>query len=408
MNPDTEILDLVALAESVKIQLQSRLGPQAAPLVDPIGRLGRRLLALRTAMRAAPAEAPTRRKKPPSDSFDEKYEGTFGTSPHLEALRRTILRVAGRNVPVLIQGESGTGKELLARVVHALSDRHAKPFLAINCGAFPSSLLESELFGHAAGAFTGARSDRRGVFQAADGGTLFLDEVGELPAEAQSRFLRVLQSGEIQKVGSDRVERVDVRIVAATNRQLREEVSAGRFRLDLYFRLTVVPVHLPPLRERRDEIAVLVDHFLERFRVELDRPEVRGLSKAAMEYLATQEFPGNIRELENMVKRGVLLAEGDRIEVRDLEVADGAIPASPPVGTPVAVPRTADELREAREALVDRLERAFLLDALTRARGRVSDASRLTGMNRTQFHQMLRRRGIDHTRFRIGGEEDEA
>jgi two-component system response regulator AtoC len=229
----------------------------------------------------------------------------------------TIERVAEFKATVLLTGESGTGKEVLARALHAQSPRRDDAFVAVNCGAIPENLLESELFGHAKGAFTGADRVRRGLFLEADGGSLFLDEVGELPLSLQVKLLRVLQEEEVRPLGESKSRRVDVRVIAATARDLEAEVAAGRFREDLFYRLNVMRVHVPALRDRRQDVPLLVDHFLERFRRTLGRP-VRGIADDALARLVAHSWPGNVRELENVIERAVILARGDRVTAQEL------------------------------------------------------------------------------------------
>ena len=256
-----------------------------------------------------------------------------GSSPSLQEVLRQVRKVAPQKTTVLVEGESGTGKELVARALHELSPRASLPFVAVNCGAIPSELIESELFGHVKGAFTDATRDRKGLAAEADGGTLFLDEVGELPLSLQVKLLRFLQEEEVRPVGSERTRRVDVRVVAATARDLGAAVAQGRFREDLYYRLNVVALRLPPLRERPEDVAALAAHFLARF-ARL-RPELGqlALSPETLEALCAHRWPGNVRELEHVVERAVVLAEGSLIREEDLpdairEAARGAPPAA--------------------------------------------------------------------------------
>jgi len=318
-----------------------------------------------------------------------RFEGIVGHSPALREALRVAAIAAPSDLPILIEGESGTGKDLVARAVHLRSPRADGPFVSINCAALPHALLESELFGHRRGAFTGAVQDRRGLFATADGGTLFLDEIGEMPLELQAKLLRVLQSGEYRPVGSDRLLRANVRVVAATIKRLDAEVAAGRFRKDLYFRLRGVRVLLPPLRERREDIPLLVEKFLERY-----SPAGRTMrvSEAARACLVAYDYPGNVRELETIIRRAILFAHEGTIGVEALppEVtgAEGRHFRLPP-----RVPCTAKELlqakKEAAEAAAREVERAFLLHALSAAEGRPGEAARRVGMNRSQFSRML-------------------
>ncbi|HYO68312.1 MAG TPA: sigma-54 dependent transcriptional regulator, partial [Archangium sp.] len=264
-------------------------------------------------------------------------EGILGESEPMRVVMRQVERLAPVGTTVLITGESGTGKELIARALHARSPRAAMPFVAVNCGAIPAGLIESELFGHARGAFTDARTARRGLFSEADGGTLFLDEVGELPPPAQVKLLRVLQEGELRPVGENRAEKVDVRVLAATLRDLGRLVERGEFREDLYYRLNVVNVRVPPLRERHTDILLLARAFLLRFNRELNRePPVRGFSPEAEALLSSYAWPGNVRELENAMERAVLLAEGEQILPRTLP--ERLWTAPPRVSAPTPTP----------------------------------------------------------------------
>src|SRR5215467_781292 len=240
-----------------------------------------------------------------------------GSSPQMQDVMRIIEKVADTPSTVLITGESGTGKELIATALHEGSSRHDKPFIRINCAAIPRDLIESELFGYERGAFTGAVTSKPGRFELADGGTLFLDEIGEVPVEMQVKLLRALQESEFERVGGIKTTRVDVRLIAATNRDLQAEIEAGRFRSDLYYRLAVVPIRLPALRERTSDIPLLVDHFLTKFNERL-RKKVEGTETDAMEVLVQYPWPGNIRELENVIERAVLFCDTQRLHASDL------------------------------------------------------------------------------------------
>ncbi|MEI7703562.1 MAG: sigma 54-interacting transcriptional regulator, partial [Deltaproteobacteria bacterium] len=260
-----------------------------------------------------------------------RYGDLLGAGPSMREVFRRIEKVAPTDVTVLVQGETGTGKELVAREIHRRSPRSEGPFVAVNCAAIPEGLLESELFGHVKGAFTGAVATRPGRFQAASGGTLFLDEIGEMPQSLQVKLLRAIQERSVQRVGESRAEPVDIRIVAATNRNLEEDVRNGRFREDLYYRLHVVTITLPPLRERADDVTVLARWFLQRYATEFES-RARGFAPAALVALRKHAWPGNIRELENRVKKAAVLADGPLVSTEDLDLkADGqeaAIPLS--------------------------------------------------------------------------------
>src|SRR5271157_3923026 len=256
-------------------------------------------------------------------------DNIIGQSPKMRAIFDLIQTIAPQSSRVLITGESGTGKELVARAIHENSLRSQAPFITINCGAFPESLLESELFGYMKGAFTGANENRRGLFQAADGGTLFMDEIGNMSLTMQVRLYRVLQEGKVRPVGSTEETDVDVRIIAATNKDFEKEIAEGRFREDLYYRLSVIPIQLPSLHERREDIPLLARHFLERFRQSMEKP-IAGISPEAMSRLESYDWPGNVRELENTMERAVALETGNQISLRVLpDRIAGYVPSSP-------------------------------------------------------------------------------
>ncbi len=312
--------------------------------------------------------------------------GIVGRSPALADVLALVAKAAPHPSTVLVTGESGTGKELVARALHRQSPRAAEPFVAINCGAIPEALLESELFGHARGAFTGAVADRRGLFEEAGGGTLFLDELGELTPPLQVKLLRVLQEGEVRRVGDNASRPVDVRVVAATSRDLESDVATGRFRPDLYYRVNVVHLHLPPLRERRDDIPELVHHFLSlsarRLGVRVGR-----VSAPAMRHLMEYAWPGNVRELENVVERALVLAEGDSIEVEQLPVHLRA-PALHP--TPHR-----DDLDLSVKRQTEALERALIRTALERTGGNRSRAAKLLELSHRALLYKIREYGLE-------------
>ncbi|BCA80788.1 sigma-54 dependent transcriptional regulator [Desulfuromonas sp. AOP6] len=318
-----------------------------------------------------------------------------GESRQMERVYRRILQVAPTDSTVLITGESGTGKELLARAIHNHSSRKDQPFLAVDCTSLAESLLESELFGHMKGSFTGAVQSKVGLFKVADGGTLFLDEVSNISLTTQAKLLRVLQEREITPVGGNKPVPINIRLIAATNRNLREMCAKGEFREDLFFRLNIIPVDLPPLRERQSDIPLLTRFFLEKFARELGK-EIRGLSPAAMEHLNQHAFPGNVRELENILERAVVLAEGSVIEIDNLELSG----QTKEDGAPFCqfIPKTAEELKETkqkiREMAVMPVEKAFVLDALERNNWNVTRAAEEVGMLRPNFQALLKKQGI--------------
>jgi transcriptional regulator with PAS, ATPase and Fis domain len=310
-----------------------------------------------------------------------------GTHPVMEKILQVAQRVAATDSTVMIQGESGTGKELIARYIHAHSRRSNQPFIAVNCGAIPPDLLESEMFGHERGAFTGAVGSRMGMFQLANGGTIFLDEIGEMTSTLQVKLLRVLQEREIRPVGSDRTIKVDVRVVAATNRDLAVEVEKGRFREDLYYRLQVIPVLLPPLRERRSDIPILVQHFLDKYNA---KHEARRCTIAddAMVHLWEYDWPGNVRELENLVERLVVLSDDGFVHVDHLPpnirsfISEKKIPR----------PSLTEEGIDLNKA-VEEFEYRLIDEALRRTKGNKQAAARLLGLKRTTLVAKLRRKG---------------
>ena len=304
----------------------------------------------------------------------------------MQRIQILIRKVAVTDATVLITGESGTGKELIARTIHALSPRVQRQFVAVNCGAIPAELLESELFGHEKGSFTGAVAMRIGMFQLADKGTIFLDEVAEMSPPLQVKLLRVLQEREIRPVGSDRSINVDLRVIGASNKDLAEEVHGGRFREDLFYRLQVVPVHLPPLRERRSDIPLLIQHFLEK--INRKRPEgpVR-ISEEAMVQLWEYDWPGNVRELENLLERLVILSDTDTIEVDHLPPNVRSFVSSKRVPSPTL----SDDGMDFNRA-VEAFENHLISEALRRTRGNKQAAARLLGLKRTTLVAKLRRR----------------
>ncbi len=310
------------------------------------------------------------------------FEELLGASPRMRELFTLIERVAGTSSTVLIAGESGTGKELIARAIHAKSRRSGGPFAPIVGGAIPESLLESELFGHEKGAFTGAHMRRAGRVEVADGGTLFLDEVGDLPLTVQVKLLRFLQERKIERVGGRESIAVDVRVIAATNTDLEKAIAEGRFREDLYYRLGVVKLVVPPLRDRTEDIHLIANAFLRRFGQEIGGRRLRGFSAEALAALRVHPWPGNVRELENRVQRAVIVAAGPVITPADLELT----PSSPADLT----------LRSAR----DRVERELVIEALVRSRGNVTQAAREIEVTRPTFHALMNKFGLRTEEFR--------
>ncbi len=322
------------------------------------------------------------------------FEGIIGESRVMEQVYAMIKRVAPTAGTVLVTGESGTGKEMVARAIHKLSPRKEQPFLACDCSALASTLLESELFGHVKGSFSGAIATKQGLFEVAHRGTLFLDEVSNITLETQGKLLRVLETRMVRRVGDTAEREVDIRLIAATNRDLLEMVKADQFREDLYYRLNVVPIVLPPLRERQGDIPVLAMTFLERFR-KTTPIRVQGFTPEAMRVLENYSWPGNVRELKNIVERMAILCDAERIELQHLpaELRQSLLkPAA------ASIPHTWDEFkdfkRQIRDTAVSELERRFLMEALARAEGNVSRAAEDVGMQRTNFHSLMRKYGL--------------
>jgi transcriptional regulator with GAF, ATPase, and Fis domain len=345
-----------------------------------------------------------------------RFDGTFGDNPKLLEALEIAEKAAPTGLPVLIDGESGTGKELMARVIHANGDRADKPFISVNCGAIPENLIESELFGHRKGSFTGAAADRKGKFESAHGGTIFLDEIGELPLSGQVKLLRVLEAHEIQRVGSDQPIAVDTRVVAATNRDLKRMCEEGTFREDLYYRLSVINVTLPPLRERQDEIPLLLQFFADEAAAALKRRPLE-LTPRLRRFLLDYAYPGNIRELRNIVLRlsclGGATADVEHLPA-DIRPADGVVPqgngerasAAAMASTTTARATTTEigamALSEAKRAASDSAERAFLERGLHQVGGTVTELARRCDMNRSHVQMLLKKHGIRSKDYRGG------
>lgn len=321
-----------------------------------------------------------------------RFENIIGASPRMQAVYQLIAKCAPTNSTVLITGESGTGKELIARAIHYNSLRKDKPFVTVDCTALSENLLESELFGHVKGSFTGAVANKKGLFEVASGGTLFLDEAANLSVGIQAKLLRAIQEREFKAVGDTRTQSTDIRLVAATNRDLKAMVAEGRFREDLYYRLNIFPIEVPPLRARREDIPALAQHFLHIFSEETGR-EVTNFSESAMNVLLNYDWPGNVRELENAVHRAVILATDKTI--RRAHLADIAGSQAP---DDIDVPRTSEELKqlkkEAREKSVENIEKAFVLEALKRNSWNVTRSAEETGMQRPNFQALMKKYDI--------------
>jgi DNA-binding NtrC family response regulator len=321
-----------------------------------------------------------------------RLERLIGQSPPMHQLYNIIKRVARTDSTVLITGESGTGKELIANAIHFQSPRCDMPFVPINCGAIPEELLESELFGHEKGAFTGAFKERRGRFELANKGTVFLDEIGEMSPKLQVKLLRFLQETKFQRVGGSRTIEVDVRILAATNKDLERAVAENEFREDLFYRLNVIPIHVPPLRERAGDVALLVRHFLNQHCLKKNIP-LKRLSSAALESLKQYDWPGNVRELENVIERLVILTDADEIQFNDLPKRMQTVEAVAvePETTFIELGEGGINLKE----LLDNLENRLIIDALQRTGGVKNKAAKLLGLNRTTLIEKMKKKQID-------------
>jgi two-component system response regulator HydG len=329
---------------------------------------------------------------------EDRFGELIGTSPKMREVYRLIEEVAPTSSPVLILGESGTGKELVARALHDRSPRATKPFVAVNCGAISAEVVESELFGHVRGAFTGAHAPRAGLFESANGGTLFLDEVGDLPLAAQVKLLRALQEGEIKRVGADESRKVDVRVVAATNIDLATRIEAGTFRRDLFYRLDVFGIELPPLRERGDDAVLIASTLNRRIAKRIGRKEKR-LADDAIEAIRAYAWPGNVRELENAMERACILARGDLVHAGDLpfrpsESAQAVAPTALAPST-ASVGKTDDLFElpyaEAKRRALERFDEAYVREIVLRSNGNASEAARRAGVDRSNFRRILRR-----------------
>jgi DNA-binding NtrC family response regulator len=307
-----------------------------------------------------------------------QFENIIGSSPAMQEIFATIMRVAPTRATVLLAGESGVGKDMIARAIHQHSPRKDRPFVKINCTAIPENLMESELFGYEKGAFTGANISKPGKFEQANTGTVMLDEIGDVPASVQVKLLRILQEREFERLGSNKTQQTDVRVIAATNVDLRAALEQGTFREDLYYRLNVVPMNIPPLRERKEDIPYLVDHFVKKFGGQI--------SEGALERLVGYHWPGNVRELENVIERSILLAKGPRVEADDIKIETGVGRSRPAFSAEAFLP----------EGLtLDQYEQSIIREALKRANGNKSQAARLLGLTRNALRYRLTQMGIE-------------
>lgn len=323
--------------------------------------------------------------------ISERFDDLIGRSRGMREVFGLVESAAPSDASILIQGESGTGKELLARSIHRRSPRAPRPLVAVNCGAITETLLESELFGHVRGAFTGASHSRKGYFEEASGGTIFLDEVGEMSAATQVKLLRVLQSGEIMRVGSSESRTVDVRVIAATNVDLAQAKDQGRFREDLFYRLNVIPIVLPPLRERPEDIPLLAGHFLAKYAERSGKPLV-AISPEAMDAMVEYHWPGNVRELENVIEAAVVLARGEIMLLRDFR-ADFRAKAKQAGPEPASL--FGRPFAEAKNLAIAEFERKYVEVVLERTNGNISEAARLAGLDRSNFRRVMSRHNLE-------------
>lgn len=318
-----------------------------------------------------------------------KIEGIVTKSPAMDKILKMLPKISFTQANVLIMGESGTGKELIAKAIHNLSPKKDNPFVTVNCAGIPETLLESELFGHKKGAFTGATSDKMGLFKAADGGTIFLDEIGELPAALQVKILRVVEDKSFKPIGDTKDIKVDIRVISATNKELEKEVIEGRFREDLYYRLNVIPIRIPPLRERKEDVPVLVNYFLTKYSQEFGK-DIKKISSSALELLTSYDFPGNVRELENIIERCIALETSNIILPESLVLSDfkkGGL-------------KVEDILPEGLDLQkrVEELEKNFLIKALEEARGVKRKAAELLNLSFRSFRYKLKKYNIDKSK----------
>lgn len=332
------------------------------------------------------------------DSMLEPH-GFVGQSPPLKRIIELITRIADTDATVLIRGESGTGKEVAARALHQLSNRRKRQMIAVNCPALPENVLESELFGYTQGAFTGALKEKKGLFSEAHGSTIHLDEIADIPVSVQTKLLRVLQEKEIQPLGQNRTQKVDVRVVASTNQDLEAKIATGHFREDLYYRLNVVTINMPNLQELKEDIPLLLHHFLERYKKKYNRPQLE-LTMEVMQYLCSREWQGNIRELQNTTKRLVLLSQTGTITLSDLQ--DQQINTEHDALPHPVVPEDllARDYNDAKAAVIEQFSRRYLENVLTRTGGNVTNAAALCGLERQALQRIMRRYTIRSSDFK--------
>lgn len=326
--------------------------------------------------------------------LEQRKDRLLGQSPVMQRLKQSIGAVARTDYNVLIMGESGTGKELVAGMVRESSTRADKAYVTVNCTAIPENLLESELFGHVKGAFSGADNDREGLFSRADGGTILLDEIGDIPLETQAKLLRVLQEGEIRPVGSDRSRTIDVRVLASTNQDLPARVNEKTFREDLYHRLNVLPLNLPPLKDRPGDIPLLARYFVRKACIELGLPE-KELDPAVVGYLSAQQWPGNVRELQNTMRKLAVFSTGEVVTMQAVDIAEGRTGSGPDETSGTCIP-----FKDAKQQLVDSFSRSYICDVLNLTEGNISKAARISGLSRVAVQKMISRFNLSAENFK--------
>ncbi|MDL1970656.1 MAG: sigma-54 dependent transcriptional regulator [Candidatus Desulfofervidaceae bacterium] len=390
IEPDTAVVIITAYGT-----VESAVEAMKIGAFDFITKPFRQEQILLTINRAMEVQALKRENRQLKNELNRQKDADFiiGKSPAMQSVYKYLLQVAPSLAPVVITGETGTGKELVARLIHKYSKRKG-PFVAINCSAFPETLIESELFGHVKGAFSGAIRDKRGLVEEADNGTLFLDEVGDLSMLMQTKFLRFLQEGEFRPVGSTKAKRADVRIIAATNKDLEELIKQDKFREDLYYRLNVIKIHVPPLRERKEDIPLLAHYFLKKY-AELNNKTIKGFSERAMSELLSRSWPGNVRQLENVIERAVIVSQKDLIDLSDIKPFSTLKSTSPAQEDIFALP-----FKKARHrALMDFYQR-YLTNVLIQCKGNVSRAAEVCGLKRQYFHRLMKMTNIKADIFR--------
>lgn len=391
-SPDTEVIIMTAFGTIEKAVEAVKLGAYDF-ITKPFETVERLILSVNKAIERRNLITRTRILE---ETLGEKFRfgNIIGKSPKMQEIFKLAEIVAKSDSSILIQGESGTGKEVLAKAIHFNSLRKSKPFVTINCAALTETLIESELFGHEKGAFTGAIVRKLGLFETANGGTAFLDEIGEVPTSVQVKLLRVLQNGEIKHVGGNDVIKVDVRIIAATNRDLKQSIKEGRFRDDLYYRLNVISITLPPLRERTEDIPLLANHFLKLY-AEKVKKEISGFTPSALKLLLSYHWPGNVRELENAIERAVILCQGKELDVEHL-LLEGTEqrPSDLPLDTLLPY-------KEAKQRAINDFHRSYLKMLLVKNKGNVSRSAEEIKMDVSNFRKLLKKSGINPEDFKI-------